>query len=165
MPLPIVGLILSSCTSLTGSSPDPAQTTFAGSGTIFSSDEFRNLNMCNTLIQFDLASYESTVNAPVKGRILGAFGVANSPDRSCKIISSDNTVTLKPNRNNFVSYVMGLSDQQCGVYKNELLRGRAENSTVLGSIATLFAGTAAIVNHTETAQAFAAAGAARIDRD
>lgn len=59
-------------------------------------------------------------------------------------------------RNNFVSYVMALSEQKCGVYKSNLLRERAEFSTLMGGLSTLFAGTSAVLSHGLTASAFAA---------
>ncbi|MFT4928284.1 MAG: hypothetical protein ACI8WB_004403 [Phenylobacterium sp.] len=63
-------------------------------------------------------------------------------------------------RNNFVSYVMALSEQKCGAYKTFLLRDKAKLGTVLGTFSTLFAGASAVLTHGATVSAFAAGSSA-----
>ena len=60
-------------------------------------------------------------------------------------------------RNNFVSHIMALSEQQCGEYKKFLVRDKQKVGTLLGSLTTLFSGASAILTHAHTASVFAAA--------
>jgi hypothetical protein len=86
----------------------------------------------------------------------------DSKKRQCNFVLNGNgeNERKKERRNSFVGYIMGLSDYQCGRYKQEVLAERAFYSAALGSLATLFAGAGSVIAHQATAKTFSAASGA-----
>jgi hypothetical protein len=146
---------LAGCSTLNPFNLDPSKDSFAGSGAILANNQVTELDLCELLEQFDLRASGADVAKTTRGVLQDRQPVLTEV---CKF---KNTATgLEPNRNNMVSYLMAISDQKCGTYKNNILRSKAEFSTVMGITSTLFAGTSAVLTHAHTASAFAAGSAA-----
>ncbi|MFT4925406.1 MAG: hypothetical protein ACI8WB_001499 [Phenylobacterium sp.] len=158
----------------------------AGSGAIFHKKAFTELNLCNTMVQFDLAQVINVnddnfpaLEIELNSDLTYLTGDETPPKQLCKFISGlEESITKKAikapeqqkeaksslkspsvvaSRNNFVSYIMALSEQKCSEYKKFLVRDKQKIGTLFGSLTTLFAGTSAILTHAHTAKVFAAA--------
>ena len=153
------------CTSLKSSFiMENKETTHAGAGSLFQDDEFEELNLCNTLIEFGLAKVVAggSTKALVE-KHSATFKEDKAPDYLCELVMPANTAQqteFKMRRNEFVTYLMGVSEQRCGNYKNYIVRDRAKIGTWLGGLTAVFAGTATVLTHEKTIRLFAAGAGA-----
>ncbi len=155
----LVLIIISGCSSLTTTSNlYPARTTVSGAGSLFiasasdesgekalgfGGDKFTELDFCALQARYGL----SDTGAGSKPCSLTVTKIADAPP-------------FHRRRDELQDHIIAASNQKCSGYKRLLHGLKGDYESAWGSVATVLAGTSAVVTHVKSAQAFAAGSVA-----